>query len=253
MQCKELRLTMKPIVIIPARLAAQRFPNKPLADINGKPMILHVMERALEANIGPVAVACCGEEIASLIRQHGGTAIVTDPALPSGTDRVYSAYKQLAINDNYDVVVNLQGDLPFIDPKQIREAIQPLQNKSADVGTLAVATCDKSDAQNPNHVKIALAPYGNSLGKALYFSRAPIPYDAETFYHHVGIYAYRPHVLEKFVSLSPSTLEIQERLEQLRIMEAGMQLHVALTDKMPLSIDAPEDITRLLQHLECTS
>lgn len=236
---------MNPIIMIPARLQAQRFPNKPLALIQGKPMIVHVIERALAANIGPVAVACCSQEIVDAVKNTGVQAILTDPSLPSGTDRIHAAVNTLDPQKHYDVVINLQGDLPTIPGDDILKAMTPLKNSAFGVGTLA-APLDLKDIHNPNAVKIALA----HTGQALYFSRAPIPYESTQYYHHIGIYAYRREVLESFVRMPPSPLEKCERLEQLRLLEAGIGLGVALTATFPQSVDVPEDLDIVTRQLE---
>jgi len=233
---------MKTIILIPARLAAQRLPNKPLADIGGKPMIIQVMERALAADMGRVVVACCSESIRKAVHTAGGEAVLTDPALPSGTDRIHAALQIIDPAQEYDFVVNLQGDLPFIQPQQIRDVLTPFTAAAVDISTLAAPFGPSDDVANPNQVKVALAQESTTLARALYFSRSPIPYQASTYYHHIGIYAFRRKALETFVKLPPSPLEAQERLEQLRAMEAGMRIDVCLTTIIPQSIDTPEDL-----------
>jgi 3-deoxy-manno-octulosonate cytidylyltransferase (CMP-KDO synthetase) len=233
---------MSAVIVIPSRLAAARLPNKPLAMIQGKPMVQHVWERAIEANSGPVLVACCGTELENVIRNFGGQPVVTDPNLPSGTDRVWAAAKQRKDK----LIVNLQGDLPFIDPQLIQKAIQLMENPDIDIGTVACPISDQSEIHNENVVKIALSLYEKDKGRALYFSRSPIPFQASVYYHHIGLYVFRRSVLEKFVSLPPSTLEKSERLEQLRAMEAGFRIDVALVDSIPVTVDTQSDLNKLI-------
>ncbi len=237
---------MKTITIIPARLASTRLPNKPLADINGKPMIIRVMERAYAADLGPVLVACCGPKIRTIVESHGGIAIETDPHLPSGSDRILDALRQYDPTSDYDNIINLQGDLPLIDPEDIQSAVLPITEYGYDIGTLGARINNTEDTHNPNVVKIAMSAwekYDNlALAKAIYFSRLPVPANAENHYHHIGIYAYKRSVLERFVSLPPSHLEVTEKLEQLRALEAGMTIGVGLVDRVPLSVDTPEDL-----------
>ncbi|MBW8310350.1 MAG: 3-deoxy-manno-octulosonate cytidylyltransferase [Candidatus Paracaedibacteraceae bacterium] len=237
------------IIVIPARLASTRLPNKPLADIQGKPMIVRVMEQAQKANLGPVIVACCGPEIAAVIRQAGGIAIETDPDLPSGSDRIVAALRDYDPQEIYETVINLQGDLPTIDPQLIRASLAPLADPNIDIATLCCEIQDAAEVQNPNVVKIATSPWVNQGGVAIsrgvYFSRLAIPANAQTYYHHIGIYTYRRTALERFVSLPPSYLETTEKLEQLRALEAGMHIGVVLVDGMPQSVDTPEDLERV--------
>lgn len=254
---------MKIITMIPARMASTRLPGKPLALIQGKPMILHVMERAKEAQLGPVVVACCADsEIAPLVRRYGGQVVETDPHLPSGTDRIHDVLKRIDPHQKYDVVINLQGDLPLIQPKLIRQVVEPLHNFDVDIATLAAIITDSHEINNPNVVKIAMGAFEKIRGqkivgnaenhgivgesaRAIYFSRESIPANALTYYHHVGIYAYRRPALEKFVALPPSHLECIEKLEQLRALEAGMRIDVTLINHIPQSVDTQEDLMRL--------
>lgn len=236
---------MSTAIMIPARLKAQRLPNKPLALIHGKPMILWVYEQAIKADMADVYVATCSEEIVSIIENAGGTAILTDPDLPSGTDRIYAALKTL--EKSYDTVVNLQGDLPFIDPDLILKVVDTLQF-GADIGTLCATICDKDDILNPSVVKSVLSLMQNDYANALYFSRSAVPYNAAQYYHHIGIYAFKMAALEKFVALSPSQLEQVEKLEQLRALENGMIIHAAIVDHVPLSIDTPQDLEKARMH-----
>lgn len=242
---------MTPIIIIPARLGSTRLARKPLADIHGLPMVVHVWRRAMQAKIGPVVVACCGSEIGDLIESHGGKAVITDPLLPSGSDRVYAALKHLEDVEGakHDVVINLQGDIPMIDPKLIVQSLTPLANPSVDIGTLAARIHLANQVNNPNVVKIAMSepmdagvPCDSFTGRAAYFSRLPIPANANHHYHHIGIYAYRRGALEKFVKAPMSYLEKCERLEQLRAIELGMRIDVTVVDRVPISVDTAQDM-----------
>ncbi len=236
---------MNPIVVIPARLASTRLPNKPLADINGKPMIVHMLERGLEADIGPVAVACGDPEIADAVRQAGGRAVLTDPGLPSGSDRVHAAMAELDPDRRHDVVVNLQGDFPTLEAGQLRLVVTPLADAGIDIGTLVVPIHSEEEANTASFVKAAVAfQDGQSVAPALYFSRLPIPWGDGPRWHHVGIYAYRRAALDRFVSLPPSPLEQRESLEQLRALEAGMRIACARMDYGPFGVDTPADLER---------
>lgn len=243
----------KTIIVIPSRLASTRLPNKPLADINGKPMIVRVLEQAQQAQLGPVVVACCGSEIAEVVRAAGGIAIETNPHLPSGSDRIVEALRQYDPDGEYDTVINLQGDLPVIAPELIKASLVPLTNPSVDIATLCCEIQDKSDVDNPNVVKVATSYWahqdGIAVSRGVYFSRLGIPANARLHYHHIGIYTYRRSSLEKFVSLPASYLETTEKLEQLRALEAGMHIGVVLIEGMPLSVDTPEDLERVKEYL----
>lgn len=233
----------KILTIIPVRLASTRLPNKPLADICGKSMIQRVYEQALKANLGEVLIACDGEEIATEAKKFGAKFIITDPDLPSGTDRVYDAYKKFG--GDFDVILNLQGDLPNIDPEVIKAAAEASRNSECDIATVASKITNESEVTNPNVVKIAIAFKEQNLGKALYFSRCPIPFSKTNFadfYHHIGIYAYKTAALEKFISLKPSILEQRESLEQLRALESDMKIFVKIVKAHPLSVDTKEDL-----------
>jgi 3-deoxy-manno-octulosonate cytidylyltransferase (CMP-KDO synthetase) len=238
---------MNPVVLIPSRLASQRLPNKPLADIAGRPMIVHVWQRAREAAIGPVYVAAAEPEIVAAIEQAGGEAVLTRPDHPSGSDRIFEALRRIDPDRRFDVVVNLQGDLPTIDPKIVRRVLEPLANPTVDIATLAVEITRDQERSDPNVVKavVAFAPdEGRSISRALYFSRAVVPANPGPLYHHVGLYAYRRAALERFVSLPPGILERRERLEQLRALEAGMRIDVALVDTVPLGVDTSAELER---------
>jgi len=232
----------RPIIVIPARLASTRLPNKPLANIQGKPMILRVWEQAMAADIGEVIVACCSAEIADIIIQAGGKAILTNPNHANGTDRIYEAIQTKKNISKETVIINLQGDLPTISKESLKAVLEPLQNSKVDIGTLAVCVSDPEQVENPNVVKVALAFVKPHIGRALYFSRSPIPYGASEHYHHIGIYAYRLGSLERYISLKPSFLEETERLEQLRALEEGMRIDVRIVDEVPHSVDTKEDL-----------
>lgn len=239
---------MTPLVVIPARMASTRLPGKPLADIHGVPMIVHVWRRAVEAGVGPVVVAAAEPAIADAIHRAGGEALLTDADLPSGSDRVHRAVEQLDPDHRHDVVVNLQGDLPTLDPAAIRAALAPLADAAVDIGTLAVRIADPAERDRPDVTKAVLgiaddAPVG-TIARALYFSRTAVPWGVGAHYHHIGIYAYRRAALVRFVSLEPSRLELREKLEQLRALEDGMRIDVALVDTFPLGVDTPADLER---------
>lgn len=238
-----------PIVMIPARLASTRLPDKPLADVHGAPMIVHVWRRAMEAEVGPVVVACADPAIAEAVSAVGGRAVLTDPAHASGSDRIFEALQTVDPQGHHDAVVNLQGDLPTLDPALVRAVLRPLAAGPADIATLAVEITAPEERRNPNVVKAAVSFAGGaSIAKALYFSRCPVPWDGgddgQPLYHHIGIYAYRRAALARFVSLPPSPLELRERLEQLRALEAGLRIDVARVDTLPLGVDTPADLER---------
>lgn len=231
-------------------MASTRLPGKPLADIHGKPMIVHVLDRAREADIGPVAVACAEVEIADAVRAAGGRAVMTDPALPSGTDRVQAALGELDPDGRHDVVVNLQGDVPTLDPAQLRLVVLPLADPAIDIGTLVVPILSEEEATTSSFVKAVCAFSGdNPVAPALYFSRAPIPWGEGPRWHHIGIYAYRRAALDRFVTLPPSMLEQREALEQLRALEAGMRIACARMEHGLFGVDTPTDLDRARQIL----
>jgi 3-deoxy-manno-octulosonate cytidylyltransferase (CMP-KDO synthetase) len=239
-----------PIVLIPARLASTRLPGKPLADIGGEPMIVHVWRRAVEAGVGPVAVAAGDAEIAAAVERAGGRAVLTEPSHPSGSDRIAEALRRLDPDRRHDAVVNVQGDLPTLDPAAIRAALEPLADPDVDIGTLATVIADAAELQSRHVNKIAIGfTPGRRTARALYFSRLVIPSGEGPHYHHIGIYAYRRAALERFVRLPPTPLEQRESLEQLRALEAGMRIDVALVDTLPLGVDTPADLERARQIL----
>lgn len=235
-------MTDEAIIIIPARMASTRLPGKPLADIAGKPMIVHVMDRANEAGVGQAYVACCEQQVHDVVCSAGGKAIMTDPSHPSGTDRVFEAVQKLQSEHEY--ILNIQGDLPTLDPKLIRTVLAILQqNPAADIATLASPVHTAEERINPNIVKPVLAlPEGKKVGRALYFSRSCVPYGEGDVYHHIGLYAYRRAALETFVTLPQSLLEKRESLEQLRALEHGMRIEVGVVDTVPLGVDTPSDL-----------
>tara|TARA_B100000123_G_scaffold151423_1_gene111884 strand:- start:1055 stop:1858 length:804 start_codon:yes stop_codon:yes gene_type:complete len=238
-----------PVVVIPARMASTRLPNKPLADICGEPMIVQVWRRANEAAIGPVLVACAEQEIADAVEAAGGIAVLTDPDLPSGSDRVHQALQTFDPDGKYDAVVNVQGDLPTIDAADIRAVFEPLNDPAVDIATLAAEITRIEERTNPNVVK-AVAAFGKGrVARALYFTRATAPYGDGPLYHHIGLYTYRRAALDRFVALPPGELESREKLEQLRALENGMVIAVALVDGVPLGVDTPEDLERARQVL----
>jgi len=233
------------IIVIPARLASSRLPNKPLADIGGVPMIVHVLRRAEEADLGPVVVACAEQEIADAVSNAGGTAVLTDPDHASGSDRVFEAVNKVDPDGQYDAIVNLQGDLPLIDPVAIKAVLAPLADPAVDIATLGCVIIDEEEKTDPNVVKIILsADHQAARGRALYFTRATAPTGGGDHWHHIGIYAWRRSALARFVELSPSGLEKRERLEQLRALEAGMRIDVSLVDTVPFGVDTPADLER---------
>lgn len=241
---------MHPIIVIPARMASTRLPGKPLADIHGRPMIAHVLDRAREAALGPVAVACAEPEIAAAVRAAGGTAVLTDPDLPSGSDRVHAALASLDPSGAHDVVVNLQGDFPTIRPDQLRAAVMPLADPAVDIGTLVAPIESEEEAALPSVVKAACDfPRGRAVAPALYFSRMPIPWGKGPRWHHIGIYAWRRVALARFVALPESPLERRENLEQLRALEAGMRIACARIEFGPFGVDTPADLARARQVL----
>ncbi|MBC8337264.1 MAG: 3-deoxy-manno-octulosonate cytidylyltransferase [Alphaproteobacteria bacterium] len=234
-----------PIVVIPARLASTRLPNKPLADINGEPMIVHVWRRAMEADAGPVIVACGDFEIIDAIKDAGGDAVYTNPGHVSGSDRVFEALHTVDPLKKHDCVINVQGDLPTIAADVIRAALIPLGNGDVDIATLATPITDEAERTNPNVVKAVLSlGEGDKTARALYFSRATVPDGPGPHYHHIGLYAFRRAALETFVKLPQGELERIEKLEQLRALENGMRIDVQLVDTVPLGVDTPADLER---------
>ena len=236
--------TFSPLVLIPARMAATRLPGKPLADVCGVPMIVQVWRRAREADVGPVVVATSEAEIVAAVKDHGGEAVLTRPDHPSGSDRIFEALGRIDPDGRHDVVVNVQGDLPTIDPAAVRAAVAPLADREVDIATLTAEIVRESEKTDPNVVKVVGSPIAPDRLRALYFTRATAPWGAGPLYHHIGLYAYRRAALARFVGLPPSTLEKREKLEQLRALEAGMRIDAAIVATVPLGVDTPEDLER---------
>ena len=231
---------MKNAIIIPARLGSTRLKNKPLVKIDGTPMIVRVANQAIQANIADVFVACSEDEVASLLSQHNIAYIMTDPTLPSGSDRVAQAIRTL--NNKYDYIMNLQGDLPDISIKSLNTLFTAATvNPTYDIYTLATKITNKNDILNPSFVKVAI----NHKGRALYFSRSPIPHGSDEVYHHIGIYCYTQKSLETFVNLPISNLEEVEKLEQLRALENDLKIHVSIVSESPIEINTQEDLDRI--------
>lgn len=239
---------MTTAIFIPARMESTRLPGKPLADINGKPMIIRVMERAAASLVGDVVVACSNIEVKQVVEASGGIAVMTDPAHPSGTDRIFEAMRKLG--KNYDIIVNVQGDLPTIEPSLIRKSVELLNDKNVDIGTLAAVIKRNEERENPNVVKAVISFKSKDSGRALYFTRATAPHGEGELYHHIGLYAYKREALERFVSLKPSELEKREKLEQLRALENDMRIDVAVIDTVPLGVDTEEDLIRARELLK---
>lgn len=233
-----------PIVLIPSRLAATRLPNKPLADIGGEPMIVHVWRRAVEAGIGPVAVATDSSDIAEAVARAGGQAVMTRTDHASGSDRIFEALEKLDPSGRHDVVVNVQGDLPTIDPAAVTASVAPLSDPAVHIATLVAVIEREEEKANPAVVKMVGSPVSPGRFRALYFTRATAPYGEGPLYHHIGLYAYRRRALERFVGLRPSPLETREKLEQLRALEAGMRIDAIVVDDVPLGVDTPHDLER---------
>lgn len=241
---------MRPIILIPARLQSSRLPEKVLADIAGKPMIQHVVDRAVASGVGRVVVAAAEREIVAVVNKSGGEAVLTDPSLPSGSDRVHAALQAVDGAGTHDVVINLQGDLPQLDPALLARVLKPLEQASFDIATAAAAITDPGEVTDPHVVKVVMAPAPlGGVARAHYFTRAAAPYGEGPFFHHIGLYAYRRAALERFVGLPPSPLETRERLEQLRALEAGLQIGVVVEAEAPYGIDTPDDLARIRQDI----
>jgi 3-deoxy-manno-octulosonate cytidylyltransferase (CMP-KDO synthetase) len=243
----------KVLVLIPARMASTRLPGKPLADICGLPMIVQVAKRAAEADVGRVVVAVDHLEVFQVVSDAGFEAIMTRVDHQSGSDRIYEALQKADPEGKAEIVINVQGDLPTIEPGPIRAALKPLENASTDIATLTVAITDEHEKTNPNVVKVVGSPLSESRLRALYFTRATAPHGEGPLYHHIGLYAYRRKALETFVSLKPSTLERRESLEQLRALEAGMRIDVEIVDSVPLGVDTPADLEKARRILSAPS
>ena len=232
------------LILIPARLAASRLPGKPLAVIAGEPMIVHVLRRAQAADIGPVVVATDSPEVAAAVDKAGGRAVMTAPDHASGSDRIFEALGKVDSERRAEIVVNVQGDLPTIEPAAIRAALLPLADAAVDIATLAAEIRVPAERVNPHVVKVVGTPVAPGRLRALYFTRATAPWGEGPLYHHIGLYAFRRAALERFVKLPPSLLERREKLEQLRALEAGMRIDVEIVDAVPLGVDTPEDLEK---------
>jgi 3-deoxy-manno-octulosonate cytidylyltransferase (CMP-KDO synthetase) len=230
------------LVLIPARMAASRLPGKPLADIGGLPMIVHVLRRAQNAAVGPVFVATDSVDIATTVEKAGGRALMTRADHGSGSDRIFEALGQIDPHGRVSVVVNVQGDEPTLEPADLAATLVPLADPAVDIATLAAPIRRAEDRTNPNVVKVVGTEVGQGRLRALYFTRATAPYGDGPLYHHIGLYAYRRPALARFVALPRSTLERREKLEQLRALEAGMRIDVAIVDSVPLGVDTSEDL-----------
>ncbi|MGE0501221.1 MAG: 3-deoxy-manno-octulosonate cytidylyltransferase [Rhizobiaceae bacterium] len=240
---------MSIIVMIPARMASTRLPGKPLADIAGVPMIVHVARRAAESGLGRVVVATDAADVAASVRGHGFEAVMTRSDHQSGSDRIHEAMLLVDPAGVADIVVNVQGDLPTIDPDAIRSALAPLDDPLVDIATLAVEIVREEEKTNPNVVKVVGSPLTPTRIRALYFTRATAPWGEGPLYHHVGLYAYRRAALSRFVALPPSPLEGRERLEQLRALESGMRIDAEVIHTVPLGVDTPDDLARARKML----
>jgi 3-deoxy-manno-octulosonate cytidylyltransferase (CMP-KDO synthetase) len=230
------------LVLIPARMASTRLPGKPLMEIAGVPMIVHVLRRGEEAGIGRVAVATDTPEIAAAVRAHGGEAVMTRADHPSGSDRIFEALEQLDPGREAEIIVNLQGDFPTITPDNIRDVLLPLADPAVDIATLAAEIHTEEENNAPSVVKAVGTSLGGRRMRALYFTRATAPHGDGPRYHHIGLYAYRRAALERFVKLPPSPLEQQEKLEQLRALEAGMRIDITVVGTVPRGVDTAPDL-----------
>jgi 3-deoxy-manno-octulosonate cytidylyltransferase (CMP-KDO synthetase) len=233
------------LIVIPARMHSTRLPGKPLVDIAGEPMIVHVWRRAMAAATGRVVVATDTEAIVAAVRKAGGEAVLTRPDHASGSDRVFEAVNRVDPEGDFEIILNLQGDLPAMEPGIVRDCLAPLQDKGPQIATIAAEITAAEDRTNPNSVKVVGTPTGvPGRLRALYFTRATAPAGEGPLYHHFGMYAYRRSALERFVSLRPSTLEKREQLEQLRALEDGMRIDVTLVDSVPVEVNTPDDLER---------
>ncbi len=232
------------LIVIPARMASTRLPGKPLADIAGEPMIVHVMRRAQEADLGAVVVATDSEAIFTCVEKAGGRAVMTRADHVSGSDRIFEALGSADPTGRCGIVVNVQGDLPALRPADIGAAVAPLRDAAVDIGTLAAEIGSVEERSNPNVVKVVGSPLSPTQLRALYFTRATAPAGDGPLYHHIGLYAFRRPALVRFVNLPPSPLERREQLEQLRALEAGMRIDVTIVDSVPLGVDTAEDLER---------
>jgi 3-deoxy-manno-octulosonate cytidylyltransferase (CMP-KDO synthetase) len=233
-----------PVILVPARLAATRLPGKPMADIGGEPMIVAVWRRAVEADVAPVWIATDSENIAEAVRAAGGQAVMTGTHHPSGSDRVFEAVGRIDPDGRYDAIINVQGDLPTVSPATIRAAALPLEDPEVAIGT-PVAVIEREEERTASSVvKMVGTPLGGGRFRALYFTRATAPWGEGPLHHHIGLYAWRRAALARFVALPPSPLELREKLEQLRALEAGMRIDAVEVGEVPLGVDTPADLER---------
>ena len=235
---------VNPVVLIPARLASSRLPGKPLADICGEPMIAHVWRRAVEADVGPVFVAADDPRVVRAVEAAGGKAVLTRPDHQSGSDRIFEALGRVDPAGAYDIVVNVQGDLPTIEREAVRACLPPFADAGVDIATLATPIRRPEERDDPNVVKAIGSEIAPGRLRALYFTRARAPWGEGQLLHHIGLYAYRRDALRRFVLTPPSPLERREKLEQLRALEAGMRIDIMIVDALPLGVDSPADLER---------
>lgn len=238
------------LILIPARMASTRLPNKPMAEINGLPMICQVIDRAREADIGEPIVATDSKIILEAVEAHGAKAVMTREDHESGSDRIWEAVEKIDPKGKADTIINLQGDLPAVDPQLIRKSTLPLENSEVDIATLAAEIILDEEKTNPNVVKAIGTPVSDTRLRALYFSRATAPHGDGPLYHHIGLYAYKRSALQKFVSLAPGVLEQREKLEQLRALENGMRIDIELVQTIPHGVDTAEDLEKAKNLLE---
>jgi len=237
------------LIVIPARMASRRLPGKPLLDIAGEPMIVHVLRRAQAARLGEVVVATDSDVVAACVEKAGGRAVMTRADHVSGSDRIFEALDVADPQRRSTIIVNVQGDLPTLAPSDIAAAIAPLADVAVDIATLAAEITRADERTNPNVVKLVGTPVGERRLRALYFTRAAAPAGEGPLYHHIGLYAFRRAALARFVALPPSPLEQREKLEQLRALEAGMRIDATIVDSVPLGVDTPVDLERAREML----
>jgi 3-deoxy-manno-octulosonate cytidylyltransferase (CMP-KDO synthetase) len=241
------------LVLIPARMASTRLPGKPLADICGLPMIVQVALRARDAALGRVVVAVDDQQVFDVVSKAGFEVVMTRKDHQSGSDRIYEALQKVDPEGRAKFIVNVQGDLPTIEPETVRAALRPLDDDTVDIATLTIEIEDEADKTAPHIVKVIGSPLSKTRLRALYFTRATAPWGNGPLYHHIGLYAYRRSALERFVSLGPSALELRESLEQLRALEAGMRIDVEIVDTVPLGVDTPADLEKARRILSAKS
>lgn len=240
------------LILIPARMASTRLPGKPLADINGLPMICHVVDRARAADVGEPVVATDTVEIKEAVEAHGARAVMTREDHETGSDRIWEAVQAVDPKGEAEFIINVQGDLPTVEPEIIRQSLAPFSDRDVDIATLATEITDEDEKTNPNVVKAVGTPISQGRLRALYFTRATAPYGEGPLFHHIGLYAYRRAALETFVSLPPAALEQREKLEQLRALENGMRIDIELVSAIPLGVDTPEDLEKARKALTGT-